>query len=135
MSRNPGTFGYKAGTAQLFATAAAPQYLYGDAVQTGKCQLGTLSALVVCTATTASLAITNNWQVSADGTTYYNCVPTNSAANTAAVTGAAATRTDVIPAPDAAYGWKWARLRSTSSGATAGGVTDGVTISYRYSKI
>jgi hypothetical protein len=136
MPRSPGTLAYYAGTAQLFATAAAPQYLYGDAVQTRLCALGSLSAIISATASSSTLSITANWQVSQDGSTYYNVVPVNSATNVAMIlgTGTSATTTNVIPATDV-YGYKYARLRATSSGATANGTVDGVTVSYRYVKV
>lgn len=134
MRRNPGTFASIAGTAQLFSTATAPQYLYGATVQTALIALGSLSSLVTATASASTLSITANWQASDDATNWYDVVPVNNAANVALITGTgtSASVSKVVNGPDV-YGWKYARVKCTSSGANASGA-DGVTVSYRYSK-
>lgn len=133
--RSPGTFQSIIGTAQLFATATAPQYLYGAAVNTQRVALGSLTALIAATASTSSLAITANWQVSDDASTWYDCATMNSAANVALITGngTGATVNRAIEAPSL-FGWKYARVKCANSGANGDGANDGVTISYRYIK-
>lgn len=133
--RTPGTFQSLIGTAQLFASATAPQYLYGATVQTARVALGSLSALVSATASTSSLAIAANWQVSDDTSTWYDCATMNNAANVAIITGngTGATATKVLDAPSL-FGWKYARVKCTNSGANGDAANDGATISYRYIK-
>lgn len=133
--RSPGTFQEMIGTAQLFASATAPQYLYGASVLTSRVALGSLSALVSATASTSSLAITANWQVSQDASTWYDCATMNNAANVALITGngTGATATKVLDAPSL-FGWKYARVKCANSGANGDTVNDGVTVSYRYVK-
>jgi hypothetical protein len=131
--RSPGTFFSVGGSTQLFATAAQPQSLYGDVINTGKAMPGSLSALVAVTSSTATMTITAYWQVSQDGSTYYNVVPVNNAANTVMVTGTASA-TSVLPAGDV-FGWKYARLKCVNGVANANGTTDSATITTRYSKV
>jgi hypothetical protein len=136
MPRNPGTFASVTGTAQLFASATAPQYLYGDAIQTKSVAHGSLMALVTAVASTSTLSITANWQVSTDGTTYYDCVAMNSQANVALITGTgtSATVNKAIDAPNVT-GWRYARIKAANTGANADAATDGVTVSYKYSRV
>jgi hypothetical protein len=133
--RSPGTFQSLIGTAQLFATTTAPQYLYGATVNTQRVALGSLTALISATASTSSLAITANWQVSDDASTWYDCATMNAAANVALVTGngTGATVNRVLDAPST-FGWKYTRVKCTNSGANGDGANDGVTVSYRYIK-
>lgn len=133
--RSPGTFASIIGTAQLFASATAPQYLYGATVNTQRVAIGTLSALVSATASTSSLAITANWQVSDDASTWYDAATMNSAANVALITGngTGATVNRVLDTPKL-FGWKYARVKCANSGANGDAANDGVTISYRYIK-
>lgn len=133
--RSPGTFGAIVGTAQLFATPAAPQNLYSSAILTSKARLGGLSARIAATASSSTLSIYANWQVSTDGTTYYDCKPMNNAANVAIITGTGTgTTTNVVIDAPSLFGWKYARVRTYTGGATADGANDGVTIDIRYSK-
>ena len=133
--RSPGTFQSVIGTAQLFATVTAPQYLYGATVNTQRVAIGTLTALVSATASTSSLAIAANWQVSDDASTWKDVVTMNAAANVALITGngTGATVERVLDAPSL-FGWKYARVKVANSGANGDGANDGATISYRYIK-
>jgi|GEM_PF-1456171 hypothetical protein len=116
-----------------FSTSAAPQYLTGNPVPMGDVQFGTLSALCTTRAATSTLTITAVWQVSVDGTTYYDVAGTaNNAANVAVATGTVAAASLCVPAPDAIYAYPWARLRFVTGVTTANGTTDYGGAVYRY---
>ena len=73
-----------AATGVLGLVGAAP--LTGGAVTANKVPMGTverntLSALLYAKATTGSLTITPKWQVSQDGTNWYDAAPANNPAN------------------------------------------------------
>lgn len=138
MSRSPTT------AATYTAISGATQTVTGNALSVPNplagsghaIEPGTLSALVVANITASSLTMTGKWQVSADGSTWYNCA--NAPQNPAAVTiltgtGTIATTSVVVPAPDAVYGWSKARFALTTAGASGGGAgIDEVAISYNY---
>lgn len=111
-----------------FASGAAPKYLAGGAVSMLEVQFGTLSALCTVQAETSTLTIAAIWQVSTDGTTYYNVAGTaNNAANVVIATGTGSDDDPVtvcIPAPDAVYAYPWARLRLASGVGSADGTND-----------
>lgn len=96
-----------------------------------------LSALVVVLADTNTFTIAAKWQVSNDASTWVDM--TNGPQNAAAVvlaTGTAGADTAVtkaIPLPDAAYGFKFARLQLVAGGTT-GATIDTYTIGYCYSQ-
>jgi hypothetical protein len=119
-----------------FATSAAPQYLTGDPVAMGDVQANTLSALCTVDAETSTITITAVWQVSVDGTTYYNVAGTaNNAANVPLATGTGggdAVVTTCVPAPDAIYAYPWARVRLMTGITTADGTNDVGGAVYRY---
>jgi hypothetical protein len=96
---------------------------------------GTLSALVVARITTLNITVTGKWQVSADGSTWYDAAPAQNPANVAIATGTGSivTTNKVISAPEACYGWSKVRF-AVVSGAEAGGGADvdDVAISYNY---
>ncbi len=139
MSRSPST----AGTYTPIS-GAAPQTLNGNAISIpnplagsgNAIAAGTLSALVVADVTTSSITIAGKWQVSSDGSTWYNCAssPQNAAAVVIATgTGSLVTTSLVIPAPDSVYGWPKARFVLTSAAASGGGAgVDEAAISYNY---
>jgi hypothetical protein len=116
-----------------FATSAAPQYLNGNPLSMADVQFGTLSALCTTRAATSTLTITTVWQVSTDGTTYYDVAGSaNNAANVAIATGTVAADTKCVPAPDAVYAYPWARVRFATAVTTANGTTDYGGAVYRY---
>ena len=139
MLRSPTT----AGTYTAIS-GSAPQTVTGNALSLPNPLAGsghaiapdTLSALVVANITANSMTITGKWQVSADGSTWYNCA--NAPQNPAAVTiltgtGTIATTSVVIPAPDAVYGWSKVRFVLTTAAASGGGAgVDEAAISYNY---
>lgn len=105
-----------------FPAGAAPQVLNGAKVDMAAVDPGTLSAHVQVTAQTSTLTIYASWQVSMDDTTYYDVAPVNNAALVALATGTAGADTavnKVIPAPDAAYAWKYARVQLYTGVASA----------------
>jgi hypothetical protein len=140
MFRTPST----AGTYEA-VTGAAPQTVNGTTLSTmqphGGSGLaiapGTLSALVVARVTTNLLTITGKWQVTAGGAspTWYDVGVAQNAANVAIATGTGtiATTNKVISAPEAGFGWLFARFVLTSGAAAGGGAdVDDVAISYSY---
>ena len=132
--RSPGTFASVTGSAQLFLTPAGSA-LYSSVVQTNRVALGSLSGLVAATASTSTLTIAANWQVSTDNSTYYDVVPPNNAANVVLITGngTGATTSKVVPCQEL-FGWKYARLKAYTGVATADAAVDGVTFTVKYIK-
>lgn len=140
MLRSPTTAGtYTA------VTGAAPQTVNGSSLPIMQPQAssglavapGSLSALVVANVTTNLLTITGKWQVTAGGAspTWYDVGVGNNAANVAIATGTGVlvTTSKVISAPEACYGWLYARFVLTSGAAVGGGAgVDDVAISYSY---
>lgn len=107
-------------------TLVAGSVIAGTALNLGdnaRVKLKTLSALVSATAATATLTVAGKWQVSNDNSTWVDL--SNGSQNAAAVvltTGTATIATKAIPAPDAIFGWKWARfalVTGVATGATA----------------
>lgn len=119
----------------LGLVGAAPQT--GGAVTANKVPMeiverNTLSALLYAKATTASLTITPVWQVSQDGTNWYDAVGANNPANVVLVT-AAADDTVQIAAPDCVYGARYARLVVLTAGAIgADSPDDEFSVSYSF---
>lgn len=110
-----------------FAAEAVPQYLTGATLNMTKVESGTLSALCTVDAETNTLTIAHAWQVSNDGTTFYDCAPSNNAATVVLATGtggADAAVTVSIEANQSVYGYKYARLRLVAGVATPSGTTD-----------
>ena len=86
--------------------------------------LNTLSALVSLDMETNTITGWAYWQVSNDDTTWVDIAETNNAAVVIWATGtvgADALVTKCLPAPDAVYGWRYARV------CVVLGVTNGVT--------
>jgi hypothetical protein len=113
---------------------AAGTVAAGGSIDTGRVAKGTLSALVTVDAETNTLTMTGKWQASYDGTTWVDVVAPNNAANVALATGTAgadAAVTKAIAAPDAVFGWMFARFVIVSGVAT-GAATDTYSISYCY---
>ncbi len=133
--RSTGTFKQENGAAQLFTAGAAPKYLYSGALLTAKARIGSVSCKVAATAKTDNLAISATWQVSDDGSTYYDLVESNNPANVALITGTgtSATVTKILSAPNL-EGFKFARVKLTTATGAADGTDDGATLSLRYVK-
>jgi len=98
-------------------------------------KVASLSALVTVLAQTNTLTIAAKWQVSNDKSTWVDVA--NGSQNAAAVvlqTGTSGTDVAVskaIPAPDAIYGWKYARI-ALVTGGTTGATADTYAMSYCY---
>lgn len=92
----------------------------GTAVVLNVVHPGTLSALCIGSTKTASVVATYKWQVSMDGSTYYDLKPMNNAASvtTSAGTGSDVAYAFVLDCPVSACGWKYIRPVATLSGAS-----------------
>ncbi len=95
-----------------------------------------LSALVNLDVETSTLTMSSKWQVSPDGSTWTDIA--NGTQNAAAVVlgtgtaGADASILKVLPAPDAVYGFKFARC-SLVTGVTTGAAVDTYSLGYNLS--
>lgn len=106
----------------------------GTQLDTGRVLPGSLSAIVSVDCETNTMTMTAKWQVSKDGTTWVDMALANNAANVTLATGtgsADATVTKAIVAPDAVFGWEYARLVIVNGVAT-GATTDTYSIGYCY---
>jgi hypothetical protein len=97
-----------------------------------------LSALVTVDAETNTLTMTGKWQASNDGSTWVDVAhaPQNPA-GVALATGTAGADADVVrvlPAPDAVYGYKFARC-SVVVGVVTGTTNDTYSIGYSYRQL
>jgi hypothetical protein len=112
------------------AVAGNPVYMGSDVARASN-----LSALCVLLAETNTLTLTVKWQVSNDNTTFYDCAfSIGNAAATVVGTGTAgadAAVTKVFEAPQAVYGWKYARVAFVVGVAT-GAAADTYTYGYSY---
>ena len=121
----------KTGTAD---TLSAASVVGGNAIDPGRCEKGSLSALVEVLADTNTFTWTAQWQVSSDNSTWVNVVAPNNAANVTLATGTAGTDTKVtraIVAPQEVWGWAFARL-ALITGGTTGAAIDTYSIGYCY---
>lgn len=119
-------------------TGAAPQTGVGLAVSAAFAQTGSLSARVAVTATVNTLTLTGKWQVCDDGTNWYDCFPSNNAAQVTIVTGTGSpvSSTRRVDAPSAVYGHRSARYVITSGvGVAAGAGSEDYAIGYDYREI
>lgn len=97
---------------------------------------GSLSSLVVVDCETDTMTMEAVWQVSNDTVTWYICPTKNNAPVTVLATGTAgadATVSRVIPADDAVYGFRYARL-SIINRVAVGGAADTYLIGYNFEK-
>jgi len=94
-----------------------------------------LSSLVSVTAATSTITLAAKWQVSNDNSTWVDLAhePQNPAAVVLA-TGTTTIVTKVIPAPEAVYGWQWARI-AVVVGVTTGASADLFAIGYSYRQV
>lgn len=112
------------------SVVAGPTLNLGDVVRP---KVKSLSALLTVLAETNTLTWASKWQVSNDASTWVDV--TNGPQNAAAVvlaTGTAGADTAVsraVPAPDAIYGWKYARI-ALVTGGTTGAAADTYAIGY-----
>ena len=118
-----------------FPSGTNPQVLSGNVLVMNKVQTGSLSALVTVTAQTTSITMFAKWQVSNDNSTWYDCTTSNNAAAVAIATGsggADAATTVNVPATDAVYGWRYARIQLyTGAQSSTTGDLGAATYSYR----
>lgn len=82
------------GVAVTGFTGAAPQTVAGALLVTR--ELKNISALVYVKATTNTLTVTAKWQVSNDGSTFYDAYGPNRATNVAIATGTGSAVTDTV---------------------------------------
>jgi hypothetical protein len=104
----------------------------GNAVDVLRVARGTLSARVSVDCETNTMTMTAKWQVSSDNSTWIDMAVANNAANVTLATGtgsADATVTKALAAPDAVYGWRYARL-AIVNGVATGAATDTYAIGY-----
>lgn len=123
------------GTADTLVTGSV---IAGTAVEIGdntRQKVRSLSALVTVDAETTSFTFAAKWQVSNDGSTWVDVA--NGSQNAAAVVlatgtaGADAAVSKAIPAPEAIYGWRKARIALVTGGAT-GAAVDTYALGYSY---
>jgi hypothetical protein len=128
----PATSGNFNGDVAGTAKAGASVSIWGPA---GGVVNGTLAALVIVDAETNTLTMAANWQVSEDGSTWYDVAgAANNPANVVLATGTAgsdASVTKVLDAPASVYAWSFARL-VVVNGVATGGATDTYSIQYKY---
>lgn len=132
--KHPVNYQNDAGTAQLFASGAAPKYIYGNTRNTQTIKDGSLIAVVLASATTNTTSITGFWQGSDDNSTWVNIVPQNNAAKVVQVTGtgSAVSSTVAYEIPNGATSFKYVRFGLVTGTGTADGAADGGTIGYRW---
>lgn len=96
-----------------------------------------LSARVAVTAATATITVAVKFQVSTDGTTFYDVANgSQNAASVVLATGTSAIVTKVFAFPSECWGWKYARLSLVTGVATgAAGDLYAVDYNYRYARI
>jgi hypothetical protein len=127
-------------TTGTFDAIAAGSAKTGTALFLGKSykKVANLSALVTTLAETDTITLTARWQVSNDNATFVNVSHgSQNAAGVALGTGTAGADTAVtvaIPAPDAVYGWKFARL-AIVVGVATGATVDTYSIGYVYDQL
>lgn len=101
-------------------------------------KVGSLSAIVVVDIETSTLTASASWEVSNDNSTWMDVAhASNNPAAVVLATGTAGadpTITKVIPAPDAVYGYKFARIKVTM-GVTNGTTNDTYTFGYSYRQL
>lgn len=116
-------------------TGASGTTVGGNALPMNDVEIGSLSALTYLQATTSTLTLAPKWQVSADGSTWRDAKLPNNAANVVLVTGtgSAVAATVAVSAPDAVYGWAYARIALVTGGTTAS-TGDEYSFSYNYLK-
>lgn len=117
-------------------TGTAPQTNAGPTLSMNAVAIGTLSALVLMQAKVSTMTLEPQWQVSNDGSTWYNAKVPNNAAAVVAVTGtgSSVSTTVSVAAPDSVYGFAYARCSVVSRVADAVDSNDQYNVSYNYLK-
>ena len=118
------------------ATSANGTARNGATLALNTVEPGTLSALCAGSIDTSSVAATYKWQVSQDGTTFYDFKSQNNVANvaTALGTGSTVAHTFVLDCPKSVSGWKYARVVATLAGAATASA-DVTAVTYKYLQI
>lgn len=118
------------------STSAAPQTNAGPTLAMNEVEPHTLSALVYMQAKVNTMTLEPQWQVSADGSTWYSAQSSNNAASVVAVTGTGSSvnTTISVSAPAAVYGWAYSRCSVVSRVANAVDSNDQYNVSYNYLK-
>jgi hypothetical protein len=97
-----------------------------------------LSAKVVLDVETDTITISAVWQVSNDNATWMDVANGSQNATSVALgtgtAGADASVTKVMQAPDAVYGWQWARL-VFRVGVTTGATADTYSVGYSFRQV
>ena len=110
----------------------------GNALEMGdnsRQKVRALSALVTVDCETSTMTMTGSWQVSNDNITWITVTDgSQNAASVTLATGTAGADADVVrafEAPQAVYGWRYARFAITN-GVAAGNTVDTYSIGYCY---
>ncbi len=127
-------------TTGTFDTIGSGVAVAGSAIFMGNIapKVKNLSCKAVLLAETNTITLSTKWQVSNDNSTWVDVA--NGSQNAAAVVvgtgtaGADTAVTRVYPAPDAVYGWQWARM-AVVVGVTTGAVGDTYTLSYNFRQL
>lgn len=118
-------------------TLVAGSVVAGNTVFLGRAsrKVTALTARVQLTAATNTLTMSTKWQGSVDGSTWDDIAngPQN-AASVVVTTGTSAKVTKAIPAPDALYGYPFARL-AVVTGVATGASGDLYVIDYSYRQL
>lgn len=115
------------------ATSANGVARPGAALSLQQALPGSVSAICIGNTKTSSVVATYKWQVSYNGTTYYDYRSVNNAAqvSTDAGTGSDVPYSFVLDAPPGVCGYPFARVVATLSGA-ATAAADVTAVTYRY---
>jgi hypothetical protein len=105
----------------------------GPTLLMSEVKTATLSCLASVVADTATITLAVFWQVSNDGATFVNLVPLNNAAQVVWATGTTTIVTQVLPAPESIYGWRYARA-SVINLVANGLIADTYRIGYCFEK-
>ena len=112
----------------------------GNAIDTTVIEVGSLTAYVDATAKTNTMTLSGKWQVSHDSTTWYDVellaasgiASSDTPRILATGTGSAVEYKGVLPAPRAAYGWRYARVCIVVGVADSADASDAWAYNYNY---
>ncbi len=116
------------------AASSAGDVIAGPTLLMSKVEKGTLSARCTFLAQSTSLTLAALWQVSQDGTTWYQARGLSNATPVAVATGTAGADvavTRIVDAPNACYAFRYARC-SVLTGGASGASGDQATVAYDY---
>lgn len=100
-------------------------------------KVSNLSCIAIVLADTNTLTLTGHWEVSNDNSTWQTATVENNAANVALATGTAGADTavtTVVTAPEAVYGWRYARY-CVVPGVTTAASIDTWNLAYSYRQL